>query len=111
MAQAAGPRFRLYWGDHEVALAEGEHILGRVDEATTAWLESESVSRRHARILIAAGQATLEDLGSKNGTFLGGQRLSSPAPLTDGDEIRLGLVRMTFRTLSGGTSTKTSPKT
>ena len=65
----------------------------------SAWFESPTVSRRHARILVADGKATLEDLGSKNGTFLRGKRLTSPAPLSDGDEILLGRVRMTFRVL------------
>jgi pSer/pThr/pTyr-binding forkhead associated (FHA) protein len=58
------------------------------------------VSRRHARIVVAGGQATLEDLGSKNGTFLRGKRLTSPAVLSDGDEILLGRVPMTFRVLT-----------
>jgi pSer/pThr/pTyr-binding forkhead associated (FHA) protein len=41
--------------------------------------------------------ATLEDLGSKNGTFVGGERLSSPRVLAEGDEIRLGLaVRLVY---------------
>jgi pSer/pThr/pTyr-binding forkhead associated (FHA) protein len=69
-----------------------------VDEGII-WFESPTVSRRHARILVAGAAATLEDLGSKNGTFLGGRRLDSPSPVSDGDEIRLGRVRMTFRVL------------
>jgi DNA-binding winged helix-turn-helix (wHTH) protein len=91
-------RLRLFLDDREIALREGENILGRLDEGV-AWLESPTVSRRHARILVSSGQATLEDLGSKNGTFLRGQRLTSPARLSDGDEILLGHVHMTFRVL------------
>ena len=49
--------------------------------------------------MVEGGKATLEDLGSKNGTFLRGRRISSPRPLSDGDEILLGRVRMTFRVL------------
>ncbi len=64
-----------------------------------AWFESPTVSRRHARIVVEGGKATLEDLGSKNGTFLRGERISSPRPLVDGDEILLGRVHMTFRVL------------
>lgn len=91
-------RLRLFLDDREIALHEGENILGRVDEGV-AWLESPAVSRRHARILVADGKATLEDLGSKNGTFLRDRRLTVPSALVDGDEIRLGRVRMTFRIL------------
>ena len=91
-------RLRLFLEDREIALREGENVLGRVDEGII-WFESPTVSRRHARILVAGAAATLEDLGSKNGTFLGGRRLDSPSPVSDGDEIRLGRVRMTFRVL------------
>ena len=97
----AGPRaarLRLFLEDREIALREGENVLGRVDEGV-AWLESPTVSRRHARIVVAGGKATLEDLGSKNGTYLRGRPLSSPRALSDGDEILLGRVRMTFRVL------------
>jgi DNA-binding winged helix-turn-helix (wHTH) protein len=100
-APAATPRasrLRLFLEDREIALRAGENVLGRLDEGV-AWLESPTVSRRHARIVVAGGQATLEDLGSKNGTFLRGKRLTSPAVLSDGDEILLGRVPMTFRVL------------
>jgi DNA-binding winged helix-turn-helix (wHTH) protein len=91
-------RLRLFLEDREIALREGENLLGRLDEGV-AWFESPTVSRRHARIVVAGGQAILEDLGSKNGTFLGGARISSPRPLADGDEILLGRVHATFRVL------------
>ena len=93
-----GFRLRLFLEDREIALHEGENILGRLDEGV-AWLESPTVSRRHARILVSGGQAALEDLGSKNGTYLRGRRLDAASPLSDGDEILLGRVRMTFRVL------------
>ena len=89
-----------------IPLSEGENVLGRVDGAA-AWIDSPSVSRRHARIVVSGGKATLDDLGSKNGTYLRGEKLSSAARLTDEDEIRLGRVRMTFRVLAGTASTQT----
>ena len=92
-------RFRLFLDDREIALREGENLLGRLDEGV-AWFESPTVSRRHARIVVEGGKATLEDLGSKNGTFLRGKRVTSPSSLADGDEILLGRVHMTFRVLS-----------
>lgn len=80
----------------QIRLADGENIIGREPEAT-AWLDFFTVSRRHARIVIAGGRATLEDLGSKNGTQLRGQRISGAVELTDGDEIRIGSVVLSFR--------------
>jgi FHA domain/Transcriptional regulatory protein, C terminal len=91
-------RLRLFLEDRESALREEENLLGRLDEGV-AWFESPTVSRRHARIVVAGGKATLEDLGSKNGTFLRGERISSPRPLADGDQIVLGRVHATFRVL------------
>jgi DNA-binding winged helix-turn-helix (wHTH) protein len=97
-AAPRGLRLRLFLDDREIALHEGENILGRLDGGV-AWLESPTVSRRHARVVVTNGKATLEDLGSKNGTFLGGKRLTSPVSLSDGDELLLGSVHMTFRVL------------
>ncbi len=103
--EAAGPSapavrrsYRLLFNDREIALRPGENLLGRVDEGVV-WIESPSVSRRHARIRVESGQAILEDLGSKNGTFWRGERISTPVALSDGDEIRLGQVCLTLRIL------------
>ena len=112
-AVETGPRtasgaaaFRLVLEDREVALHPGENLLGRVEEGVF-WLESSSVSRRHARIVVEAGQVILEDLGSKNGTFLRGQRISAPTPLADGDVFRLGRVSLTLRAVRPGQATRT----
>lgn len=99
-------RFRLILKDRDVALAEGENVLGRSHEAAV-WLDSTSISRRHARIVVARDHATLEDLGSKNGTFWRENRISAPTLLVDGDEIRVGSVPMTFRVIPPDVSTKT----
>jgi DNA-binding winged helix-turn-helix (wHTH) protein len=101
-----GPVYRLVLEDREVALRPGENVLGRVEDGV-AWIESPTVSRRHARILIEGGQAILEDLASKNGTFLRGQRISAPTPLRDGDVIRLGRVGLTLRAVGAGQATRT----
>jgi DNA-binding winged helix-turn-helix (wHTH) protein len=94
--------FRLIWGDREIALSEGENVLGR-DSDVAAWIDVYSVSRRHARIVVSGDRATLEDLGSKNGTFLRGRAVAGPKPvaLSDGDEIRIGTVAMTLRRFAG----------
>ena len=88
-------RYWLFWESRQVALGEGENIIGRAPDASV-WIDAAGVSRHHARI-IATGAPTIEDLGSKNGTFLRGQPITSPQPLADGDEIRLGSVVITFR--------------
>ena len=61
----------------EIALADGEHILGRDADAKVE-LRSPAVSRHHARIVISGTSATLEDLGSKNGTTVRGQAVTAP---------------------------------
>jgi DNA-binding winged helix-turn-helix (wHTH) protein len=91
--------FRLLWGQREVALGDGENILGRGNDSLV-WIDSKSVSRRHARVLIDMGLATLEDLGSKNGTFVNGIKLSQPIALRDGDELRIGSVPMVMKIFS-----------
>ena len=87
-------------------LTEGENVLGRDGDAAS-WFDSTSVSRRHARIVVTEGKALLEDLASKNGTFLGDVRVHGPVPLEDGAEIRLGSLRVTFRWTLAPQSTDT----
>jgi DNA-binding winged helix-turn-helix (wHTH) protein len=70
-------------------LKDGENIVGR-EAGLEVSLRTPSVSRRHARIVLENGRAVVEDLDSKNGTFVGGQRVSVPTILEDGDVIRLG---------------------
>jgi DNA-binding winged helix-turn-helix (wHTH) protein len=96
----------LVWEAHQVPLLVGENILGREPEAT-AWLDAATVSRRHARIVISGSDATLEDLGSKNGTYLRGARVTGPTRLVDGDEIHVGSAVVRFRMTSAGGSTAT----
>jgi DNA-binding winged helix-turn-helix (wHTH) protein len=92
--------------NRQFALAEGENIIGRDPEADVA-LQFPGVSRRHARIVVAAGAGTIHDLGSKNGTWVRGQRLTAPCVLHDGDELRIGSMILTFRAVTAGMSTAT----
>lgn len=98
--------YRLVLQGREVDLHAGENLLGRIAEGV-AWIDSSSVSRRHARIVIDGGAAVLEDLGSKNGTFMRGERIAAPTPLSDGDVFRLGRVSITLRALRDGGTTGT----
>jgi DNA-binding winged helix-turn-helix (wHTH) protein len=95
------PRPFLYCisGGHAIAtIVDGEHVLGRGHQSVIALSEA-SVSRRHARLRVCRGQAILEDLASRHGTFVRGERLTGPARLDDGDEFILGTVRLAFRVL------------
>ena len=55
------------------------------------------ISRRHARIVVNAPHATIEDLASKNGTFVRGVRIRGPMELQDGDKVRIGRLTFVFR--------------
>lgn len=107
--QSRGVLYRLVWEHGRATFGEGEHVLGR-DPALEVCLESSSVSRQHARVQIANGVAVLEDLGSKNGTFVNGQRIATPVRLSDRDQIGVGDVRLRFRILSGQPSTETTSR-
>ena len=87
-------------------LTEGENIIGRETDASV-WIDAKGVSRHHARIVVRRGEATVEDLGSKNGTYVGADRVTAPRLLADGDQVRLGPVVITFRVpqLPGPTET------
>ena len=101
--------FLLKWANGRVRLDEGVHILGRDPDAEIL-LESPGVSRRHALLTISKGSATIEDLGSKNGTFVGDQRVDGSRSLKNGDTISVGSVTLTLSVLDTPTSTETEPK-
>jgi DNA-binding winged helix-turn-helix (wHTH) protein len=87
-------------------LRPGENLLGREGDAVVP-LEETVISRHHARIVIGPDVTTIEDLGSKNGTWVRGVRVTSPVRIEDGDEIRLGSITLRFRTLRDPGSTAT----
>jgi DNA-binding winged helix-turn-helix (wHTH) protein len=96
--------YRLIWGNREIALAAGENLLGRDDDAIV-WIDDALVSRRHARIVIDARGAVLEDLGSKNGTYLRGKRIEAARKLADEDQVTIGPASMIFRVFKQTDST------
>lgn len=105
----AAARFRLVWAGGRAALRDGEYVLGR-DPDLELFLDAEHVSRRHARITIAGSEATIEDLNSKNGTFVSDRRLESAARLADGARIRVGSVLLTFSAVRSPGSTEIEPR-
>jgi len=92
-------RCYLEWGSDRARLKTGENVIGR-DPDAEIYFEGVGVSRRHACIELRDGAAVLRDLGSKNGTFLDGARVTSPTLLHDGVEIRLGAILTVFRQMS-----------
>ena len=104
---APGPhRHLLVWGTQEMPLAEGGNLLGR-EPSADLWVGHPSISREHARIVVTGERAEIEDFSSKNGTWLGRRRVEGRVPLTDGDEVRAGEVRLLYRGPPAGLSTQT----
>ena len=92
------PAPRLLWERRVIPLLDGENVIGR-DEGVAIRIDAPGVSRRHARIVIEGERASIEDLGSKNGTYLGGagEPLRSRMSLNDGACLRFGSVVTVFR--------------
>jgi DNA-binding winged helix-turn-helix (wHTH) protein len=109
-AQAADIKMRywLIWASRQIPVTAGEHILGRAPDASV-WIDAPGISRHHARLVLEGHQAMLEDLGSKNGTYVGDQRVTTARRLEDGDQIRLGPVVITFRIPPAVGATDTVP--
>ena len=101
-------RFHLLWPDGRAGLGEGAYLLGR-DPDLQLFFDSPGISRRHALIKIAGDEATIEDLGSKNGTFVADRRVDSPTRLVDGALIRIGSVQLRFKAIRTSASTRTEP--
>jgi DNA-binding winged helix-turn-helix (wHTH) protein len=98
--------WQIIVNDQHHQLHQGENLVGR-DPSATVRIEARSVSRLHARIVIGRLGATIEDLDSKNGTFLQGRRLRAAAALSDRDDVMFGAVRARLRLLESVESTTT----
>jgi DNA-binding winged helix-turn-helix (wHTH) protein len=95
--RGASPRHlcSLMRDGREFPLRDGEYFAGR-DAGADLQLDSPRISRHHARLVVAGKRVTIEDLGSKNGTFVGGVRISAPTALAAGAEVRLGPFTFVF---------------
>jgi DNA-binding winged helix-turn-helix (wHTH) protein len=105
-APGAGSEWWLVSEKDQFRLETGEMIVGR-EPAADIWIDNGSVSRRHARVTVESSAVTLEDLGSKNGTWVDGARVNDRTLLRDGSEIRFGSVVMHVRQLNALASTET----
>jgi DNA-binding winged helix-turn-helix (wHTH) protein len=100
----------IEWGQRRFPLSFGEHVIGRGSDVDVN-LDASTVSRHHARLVVTAEGATLEDTVSTNGTFRDGQRVTTPVRLVDGDAIAIGSVIITFHVESSAEATATLPGT
>ena len=99
---------RLLTAGRIYPLQEGDNFIGR-DPALAIPIQAIGVSRRHARIIVGESRVTLEDLGSKNGTWHNEQRIDAPVELHNGDSIRIGIVKLTFSVSANVEATTTLP--
>ncbi len=89
-------------------LADGDNEIGR-DPRCAVWLDVPGVSRRHARLHLDFGErrATLEDLGSTNGTFVGRKAVTAPVAVENDAVIKVGSVDLRLRLWASGAGDKT----
>lgn len=88
-------------------LDRAEMVLGR-EETCDIVIPMRQISRQHLRIIMEGGSAVVEDLRSKNGTWVNGYRLTGMRELEDGDEIRIAKdIRLRF-VGSGATAPSTT---
>lgn len=88
------------------ALQQGANIIGR-DPSSDVWLDTPGISRRHARIVVDHAAVRIEDLGSKNGTTVGGAPVRVAVTLNDRDRITFGSTESVYRRSNAGVSTET----
>jgi hypothetical protein len=85
----------LVWDGRELPLSEGITVIGRANDADLQ-IPSPSLSRHHARIVVRGLEATIQDLGSRNGSWRGGQPIREATPLADGDQLTLGSASIVY---------------
>jgi len=95
---AAGQRFEL----------DSEVVLGREGVSATIADDSE-LSRRHAAVRPAAGGFEIEDLGSRNGTFVNGQKIEGATRLAGGDSIKIGQTVLALEGVAQAAVTAVTP--
>jgi predicted component of type VI protein secretion system len=89
-------RFRLRYLHHDLELSEGEFALGRSADCQLS-LDDPLVSRRHAILVVTNDSVTLQDLKSRNGISINGQRLVGKVSLRAGDKILIGSQELTLQ--------------
>ncbi len=88
-------RYRLRYLQHDLELSEGEFALGRSADCQLS-LDDPLVSRQHAILVVAKDGVTLEDLQSRNGVAVNGERIAGRVSLQPGDRILIGSQELTL---------------
>ncbi|MGN6378315.1 MAG: FHA domain-containing protein [Gaiellales bacterium] len=83
------PQLELVLGDGRRIPLEDSLTIGRAEDNDLS-LDDRSVSRRHARIVVHDGRASISDSGSSYGTFLDGNQIQGERPLRPGTTVRIG---------------------
>lgn len=86
-------RFRLRYMNHDLELNEGEFVVGR-NASCQLSLDDPLVSRRHATFMVLPDAVTVEDLGSRNGVSVNGERIGGRTLLRPGDRVQIGSQEM-----------------
>lgn len=97
---------RLVGREGHLLLCRAHNVIGRATHDVRS-LDDPSVSRRHASIVVDGSNVWIEDLGSKNGTFVGTDRVEGRRQLRDGDRVRFGLVAFVFKLSPPTSATRT----
>ncbi len=101
---AQAPRWTAVWAARTILLPDGEHLIGRGGDCRIR-SDSTRVSRHHALVRVSSERLLVEDLGSRNGTWLNGRRILGTAELTPGDAVRVGPEEIRFAMAGADEST------
>jgi hypothetical protein len=82
-------RFRLRYQHHDLALGDGQFVVGRSAGCQLS-LDDPLVSRRHAMLVVTQDVVTVEDLDSRNGVIVNGTRITGRTAVQPGDKILIG---------------------
>jgi DNA-binding winged helix-turn-helix (wHTH) protein len=96
---ATEARLRVEVQTRVVLLPEGIHQIGRLPTCAV-FIDAASVSRIHARLHVGRDTVLIEDAGSKNGTFVSGERITTGVPLPARSRVRCGDVDLTIEKIS-----------
>ena len=96
------PKLMILQGGQAIPreISQSEVVIGRLPECDVQ-LDSNMVSRKHARLCHRGSDYLIEDLGSGNGTFVNGKRIEGQVTLKHGDRLKLGPVLLRFESNNG----------
>jgi predicted component of type VI protein secretion system len=97
----------LRFGDSRLPLGHGEHLIGRSPKSIVP-INDMTISRHHARIVVG-DEVIVVDLGSRNGTYLNGERVLAPSVLRHGDKLTVGSLTMMLVAVHPGAMTADHP--